>query len=254
MDDSKKSESAPQLLIEPHLTAIGDQSRARWKVIARAYVDLGMLGEAKLPGGLIYASDDGSWRLQMRDPVLWAFFAVVVAILLRRILYRRVARAFGALRLRVAFFDYSAFRGGASQMAKRGQTVRRPPAGRKGPTKSKISSPEIKSDSGNADLRRELAEARRELTEARQQQTATADVLKVISRSTFNLQTVLDTLTEMNGIWFWKRSLIPMGGGGAPAWRIGADTAEQDRRTFSRGCLRSSSREPRRDPKQNCAA
>ena len=91
-----------ELLIEPHLTAIGDQSRARWKAIARAYVDLGMLGEAKLPGGLIYASDDGSWRLQMRDPVLWAFFAVVVAILLRRILYRRIARAFGALRLSAA--------------------------------------------------------------------------------------------------------------------------------------------------------
>jgi ABC-type nitrate/sulfonate/bicarbonate transport system substrate-binding protein len=88
-------------LVRPRHTPIGDQSEQRWKAIAKTYVGLGMLGEDKLPEGLIYMPDDDGWRARLRAPWLWMFAGTVVGIILGWVIYRWSSRAFAGLRLSV---------------------------------------------------------------------------------------------------------------------------------------------------------
>jgi hypothetical protein len=74
-------------------------------------------------------------------------------------------------------------------MAKRGQAVRRSLTGSKVPTKPKRAPADV-------DLKTEIATLRRDLTESLEQQTATSEVLQVISASPGELERVFQKMLE----------------------------------------------------------
>jgi len=89
-----------ELLIQPRLVPIGDQTIERWTSIANTYVSLGMMSESALPADMIYLTahqDMVDWLKSW--PLAWLLLASCIVCALGWLLYRRRERALGALGL-----------------------------------------------------------------------------------------------------------------------------------------------------------